>query len=65
VSEPAVFYEPRPGTTPESELSTLASVYKFVFDCHAKKRPTPESRPDDAKERSQDDSSARTIIPDR
>jgi hypothetical protein len=47
VSEPVVSYEPRPDTTPESELSTLAGVYKFVLDCHAKKEAAARSRPDD------------------
>jgi hypothetical protein len=49
MSEPRIFYTWRSDTTPESELSTLANVYRFVLDCHAKKEAAPESRPDDAR----------------
>ncbi|MGI8866656.1 MAG: hypothetical protein ACR2G1_07995 [Rubrobacteraceae bacterium] len=30
--EPAITYAPRPDTTPEGELSTLAVVYRFILD---------------------------------
>ncbi len=35
--DPVVAYVPSPDVTPEAEISALASVYKFVLDCHAKK----------------------------
>ena len=35
--DPAVVYAPRPDATQEGELNALASVYRFVLDCHAKK----------------------------
>jgi len=38
-------YAQRADATLETELSTLANVYRFVLDCHAKKEATPESRP--------------------
>ena len=47
MSEPAVSYKPRSDTTPESELATLAAVYRFIINCHARKEATPTSRPDD------------------
>ena len=62
MSEPAVSYEPRPGTTPESELSTLVSVYKFVLDRRANKEAAPKRRPDDPERRS-DEIRAKTSIP--
>lgn len=34
---PRITYTPRPDATPEAELSALASIYRFVLDCHAKK----------------------------
>ena len=47
--ETKIAYSPRLDPTPESELNALASIYKFILDCHAKKegRPTT-SGPDDA-----------------
>ena len=46
-----ITYTPRPDATPEAELDALASVFRFVLECHAKTegRPTT-SGPDDAKE---------------
>ena len=32
MSEPRISYTSRSDTTPESELSTLANVYRFVLD---------------------------------
>ncbi len=57
---PTVSYIPRPDATPEAELSALASAYRFILDCHAKKEAAPESRPEDEKERSVHDSLAST-----
>lgn len=44
-----IFYATRPGTTPEAELDALASVYRFILDCRAKKEGGPETAPKDAK----------------
>jgi hypothetical protein len=44
-SKTRVAYTPRADATPEAELSMLANVYRFIFDCHAKKmaaEPAPE-----------------------
>jgi hypothetical protein len=54
MTSPRIIYTPRSDATPEAELSTLANVYKFVLDCHAKQEAAPDSRPDDA-ERSLND----------
>ena len=62
MTSPRIIYTPRPDATPEAELSTLASVYKLVLNCHAKQEAALDSRPDDA-ERSQSDG-ARDIIQD-
>jgi hypothetical protein len=50
VSESRITYAQRPDTTPETELSALASVYRFILDCHTQKEAAPQqSRPEDAK----------------
>ena len=65
MSDPRIHYAPRAAATPEGELNALAAVYKFVLDCHTRKegRPTT-SGPDSAKGGSENDSSAKTIIPE-
>lgn len=55
-----ITYSRRQDASQEAEFSSLASVYRFVLDCHAKKEAAPESRPNDAKERSVHDSRAST-----
>jgi hypothetical protein len=40
-----ITYTSRPDATPEAELNVLANVYRFILDCHAKKKavePAPE-----------------------
>jgi hypothetical protein len=49
VDRPSITYALRTDTTRETEISTLANVYRFVLDCRAKKEAAPESRPDDAR----------------
>jgi hypothetical protein len=51
VDKPTITYTLRPDTTPESSISALANVYRFVLDCHAQKEAatSPVSRPDDAR----------------
>jgi hypothetical protein len=56
MASPHITYTPSHEVTAEAELSTLASIYRFVLDCHAKKKAAPESRPDDARK----DTDART-----
>jgi hypothetical protein len=62
-SLPGIAYAPRPDALPEAELSTLASVYRFVLDCHTKNEAAPEGRPDAMK--GSDDDRARGIISDK
>jgi hypothetical protein len=47
VSSTHITYSQRPDTRPEAELTALASVYRFVLDCHEKKAAYPGG-PDDA-----------------
>jgi hypothetical protein len=45
MDSPRMTYTPHPDTPPEAELDALATVYKFILDCHAKKKaaePAPE-----------------------
>jgi hypothetical protein len=35
---PRITYSPRPDATPESELATLAAVFKFVIQAHERKK---------------------------
>jgi hypothetical protein len=41
-AKPRIVYHPREDATPEAELKALATVYKFVFGCHAKKEDAPK-----------------------
>ena len=50
MSGSAITYALRPDATLEAEVSTLANIYKFALDCHAKKEATRPGSPDDAKE---------------
>ena len=49
VPEPRIVYRPRPGAAPEAEREALAAVYRFVFDCHERKKEACGSHPDDQK----------------
>jgi hypothetical protein len=37
VSAPRISYIPHPDATQEAELNALASVYRFILNCRAKK----------------------------
>ena len=58
MSSPRITYAPRPDATPEAEVSALAAVYRIVLSAKKRGRLPDKSGPDDAKERSKDDSSA-------
>ena len=49
MDSPRITYTSRPDATPEAELNVLADVYRFILDCHAKKK----------------DGSAKTALDDR
>jgi hypothetical protein len=61
VDKPAITYTPPPNATPEAEISALASVYKFVLNCHAMKEAARPGGPDARKENLHD--SGNTSIP--
>jgi hypothetical protein len=63
MNSPRITYTPRPDATPEGELSALSAVYKFILDCHERKKAARPGRPVSAKGGSSD-SSARPIIPE-
>jgi hypothetical protein len=44
-----IVYAPRADVTPESEVATLASVYRFIFDSTKKKAARPGGPHDAAK----------------
>ena len=52
MDSPRITYAPRHDTTPETELSALASVYRFIlFESYTSKKGGPATAPnDDAKE---------------
>ncbi len=41
-------------TPAQSEDAALASVYRFILDCHAKKKAARPDRPDDVEESEND-----------
>jgi hypothetical protein len=63
-SEVEITYTPRPDVTSEGELNALAAVYRFILDCRTEKKATCPGGPNRAKGGSENDSSARTIIPE-
>ncbi len=55
-AEPEILYSPRVNATPQTELDSLAAVYRFVLDSHAKKQGRPTtSGPHDAMKGSKHD----------
>jgi hypothetical protein len=62
VSSSRIAYATRSETTPESEISTLANIYRYILNCAAKKEATHPGSPDDAERRSND--GARDIMQD-
>jgi hypothetical protein len=51
MDSPRIAYAPRPDATPESEIASLAAVYRYVVERRARKEAGPETRPEDARER--------------
>ncbi len=50
MSNPRIFYSPCPDTKPETEISALSNVYRFILDCHTKKEAARPGGPDDGEE---------------
>jgi hypothetical protein len=44
---PRTTYASHGDALPEAEVATLAHIYKFVLDCHAKKEATRPGSPED------------------
>jgi hypothetical protein len=51
-----IMYQAREDATAEGELAALAACYRFILDCHAKKKAARPGGPDDARK----DKDART-----
>ncbi len=47
MSETRIVYSPRSGATSEAEISALSNVYRFILDCHVKKKAARPGGPDD------------------
>jgi len=58
-NSPDIACRPQTDLALEQDRDARARAWAFVFDCYRKKEATPDNRPDDAKERSKNDSSAR------
>ena len=64
MSNSRIAYAPRPDATPEGEQNALASIYRFVLDsAHKDAAGRTSTNGGDEKERSRNDSLAKTRIP--
>lgn len=63
MDNPAISYLPRPDSTPEAELVSLAAVYRFALDSRQENAAGMTSTNGDDAKGSQHDR-ARPIIPD-
>jgi hypothetical protein len=54
-SEAQITYRPSADTTPESELTALASVYAYLLKSRESRKGTRPGAPDDAMKGSKDD----------
>ena len=64
MNSPRIAYTPRPDATPEGELNALASIYRFVlYSAHENAAGRTSTNGGDEKERSRNDSLAKTNIP--
>jgi hypothetical protein len=48
MSSARITFIPRPDATPKAELDALAAAYRFILDCHAKKKAAKSDRCNDA-----------------
>ncbi len=62
MDSPRIIYTSRPDATPEAELNVLANVYRFILDCHAKKKGGPAKTALDDRKGLEDDP-ATTRVP--
>jgi hypothetical protein len=61
VSSLRITYRSHPDSTSEAEQFVLANIYRFILDCHARKKAAGRSGQDDAKETHH--ARARSILP--
>ena len=61
MGSPRIIYTPRSDATPESEVSALAAIYKFIL---TKQRAAHPAAPNDAMKKGSSDDRAKTIIPE-
>jgi hypothetical protein len=62
MDSPRITYTSRPDATPQAELNVLANVYRFILDCHAKKKGGPAKTALDDRKGLEDDP-ATTRVP--
>lgn len=60
MDKPAIIYAAHPDVTPELELNALAAVYRIILAKKEAAGPRQADSFEDEKERSEDDSLART-----
>jgi hypothetical protein len=58
VDSTRIIYAPRLGATPEGEVAELASAYRFLLDCHAKKKGGPAITSDNGTKSIEDSANA-------
>jgi hypothetical protein len=58
MSSSRIVYTPRLDATPEGEVAALASVYRFLLDCHAKRKGGPATTPDNGTKPKEDPADA-------
>ena len=65
-TDPTIRYIPRPGTSPEAELSALATCFRYILDHHAKKMATEPAPEPDGRDgtKVKGDSASGLILPD-
>jgi hypothetical protein len=63
MSRARITYRAHPDATPQTETSVLGAVYAFVLSAEQRGRLRDRSGPEDEKERSKNDSLAKTRIP--
>lgn len=61
MSSPHIVYRSRADATPEGELSAVCAAYRFILDCHAKKKATRPGGPDDAEDLENDCTATESI----
>jgi hypothetical protein len=56
-----IVYRSRADAEPEGELNALATAYRFILNCHERKKAASESRPDDGTKTKEDSASVSSL----